>query len=793
MRENTFSMLTACLMLLPSVVFSYTTDLQATLSSEELKPGEEITITLSVTDAVDAYFFSVEVGFNSEAFDFVGIENLGLTAGGLKIADLINQNTVGASVTRTSPLAAPAAGDLMLITFRSKIKSPAGLMSFTFSEIQLADSGDEEIETDPIGAAETEVLEAISIMSLSTPSTIEVEEGSEFFATVSVFANSVSDDPANEGRLQVWIGVNETDSDPAGWDEGVWQLMTFSSVDDDTFIYEEEIAFQRPLGTWYLAVRAELDTEQELKYAGVGGFWDSDTNPSAMMAIQQQPPFRYTLAAWDFDDETLVASEALPQNMGAEIELIGANSISFAAGATGRAASASGWSDFDPDNPKYWMVTVSTENLSSIQVSSKQYGSATGPRDFNLQLSLDGVIWDDVPGGSIIVETNFTTGVIDQLTLPTSANDQEEIFIRWLQTSDFRVNGELGSPSGSNRIDDIIITGINPDAERVEVWAGDTNNDGTVNEQDVLPLAIYWGTRGPNAVYSSTTWEPRPAEEWIPPSATYADANGDGRIDQNDLRPVGINFGQTRSVQKLAAMTLSNPFASLTLDRLNFGEEISFYLITERDQFLSGISFNLSVEGIEQAAWQLGSIEPLEWGETWAGENRMIEFTMNRGNQISAAFAHKGVVEPEHTSAFVRITLRAAADWADHPRVTLNRISLVDGMETYEPGQVSLSLERDAEFREPITELPESTLLLQNYPNPFNPTTQIEYTLSSPGNVRIDVYNAIGRRVATILNEARPAGEYTIQFDGSNLSSGIYYYRMETPGYVKTRSMVLIK
>jgi len=792
MKKNTFSMLFACLMFLPYTVFSYTTDLQATLSSEEVKPGDEITITLSVTDETDAYFFSVEVGFDSEAFDFIRIENVGLTAGGLKIADLLNQNRVGASVTRTSPLPEPAAGDLMELTFRSKIKSPAGMMSFTFSEIQLADSNNEEIETNPVGPAETEVLEAISIMSLNTPSTIEVEEGDEFFAAASVFANGVSGDPANEGRLQVWIGVNDSNTDPAGWDEGVWQLMSFSSVDDDTFIYEQEVAFQRPLGTWYLAVRAELDTEQELKYAGVGGFWDSDTNPSAIMAIQQQPPFRYTLAAWDFDDETLVASEALPQNMGAELEVVGANSISFAAGASGRAASATGWTDFGPDNPKYWLITVSTENLSSIQISSRQSGTNTGPRDFQFQVSIDGENWDDVPGGTIVVETNFTSGVLDRLSLPPTANNLEELYLRWLQTSDTRISGEDPvSTAGANRIDDILITGINPDAGRVEVWAGDTNNDGTVNEQDVLPLAIYWGTRGPNAVYSSTTWEPRPAEEWIPPAATYADANGDGRINQNDLRPVGINFGQTRTVEKLPES--STPIAALTLDRLNFGEEVSFYLISDRVQFLSGISFNLTVEGIGQAAWQLASIETLEWSEGWAAENRMIEFTTKRDNQISAAFAHKGVVEPENSSAFVRVTIRALTNWADHPTVTLNRISMVDGRETYEPGQVSLSLERDAEFREPITELPESTLLLQNYPNPFNPTTQIEYTLSSPGNVRIDVYNAIGRKVATILNEARPAGEYTLQFDGSNLSSGIYYYRMETPGFVKTRSMVLIK
>jgi len=90
--------------------------------------------------------------------------------------------------------------------------------------------------------------------------------------------------------------------------------------------------------------------------------------------------------------------------------------------------------------------------------------------------------------------------------------------------------------------------------------------------------------------------------------------------------------------------------------------------------------------------------------------------------------------------------------------------------------------------------IPQTFQLSQNYPNPFNPTTSIRYTVSSITNVRLAIYDVLGREVATLVNEEKPAGEYTVRFDGSGLSSGVYFYRLETSnGLVQTKKMILLR
>ncbi len=85
------------------------------------------------------------------------------------------------------------------------------------------------------------------------------------------------------------------------------------------------------------------------------------------------------------------------------------------------------------------------------------------------------------------------------------------------------------------------------------------------------------------------------------------------------------------------------------------------------------------------------------------------------------------------------------------------------------------------------------TELFQNHPNPFNPTTQISFTISELQNVKLVVYNALGQQVAELINGEINAGTHTANFDGSNLTSGFYVYRLETPKYSKTMKMMLIK
>ncbi|MCH8556944.1 MAG: T9SS type A sorting domain-containing protein [Balneolia bacterium] len=90
-------------------------------------------------------------------------------------------------------------------------------------------------------------------------------------------------------------------------------------------------------------------------------------------------------------------------------------------------------------------------------------------------------------------------------------------------------------------------------------------------------------------------------------------------------------------------------------------------------------------------------------------------------------------------------------------------------------------------------DLPRTFALEQNYPNPFNPTTQIRFDLPESSEVRLDVFNVQGQRVATLVNEGRSAGTHTVTFDATNLSSGVYLYRLQAGSQVLTNKMTLVR
>jgi len=87
----------------------------------------------------------------------------------------------------------------------------------------------------------------------------------------------------------------------------------------------------------------------------------------------------------------------------------------------------------------------------------------------------------------------------------------------------------------------------------------------------------------------------------------------------------------------------------------------------------------------------------------------------------------------------------------------------------------------------------ETYRLEQNYPNPFNPTTNITYVLPKTENVSLKVYDVLGREVATLVNEVKPAGAYTVPFNASNLASGVYFYKLQAGSFVQTKKMMLVK
>ncbi len=169
---------------------------------------------------------------------------------------------------------------------------------------------------------------------------------------------------------------------------------------------------------------------------------------------------------------------------------------------------------------------------------------------------------------------------------------------------------------------------------------------------------------------------------------------------------------------------------------------------------------------VEPATYRLDITLP---GETEALFSFLYDFEDLAGS--SAAVLASGFVDPDANQGGEAFTLIAV---------------LADGT-VVEAQDITSSEDEIA------SDVPQEYRLKNNYPNPFNPTTNIEYQLPEAENVRLSVYDVLGREVAVLVNEEQQAGTYTVTFDGADLSSGTYIYRITAGSFNQTGKMMLVK
>lgn len=269
--------------------------------------------------------------------------------------------------------------------------------------------------------------------------------------------------------------------------------------------------------------------------------------------------------------------------------------------------------------------------------------------------------------------------------------------------------------------------------------------------------------------------------------------------------------------RRLYRTNLANEQAEETLVTFDFGESIQgFDLDTEEDRIFlymeeDGIyKTDLNGEGLEEVTtegfyYDSGIAYNPDRDEVYYSNSTRIWGMNSDGtdrDEIQEFFT--GVVtDIEYNSAREQIFFideNAAGDDA------LRYMSVLPGDDTYEilfmsesisaftallleDGNVDTAVERV----EDGSERPMATQLKQNYPNPFNPTTVIGYDVAEQSNVTLDVYDMTGRKVATLVNRQQAPGSYRVNFDGSNLASGMYLYRLTAGQTVQTRKLMLVK
>ncbi len=208
----------------------------------------------------------------------------------------------------------------------------------------------------------------------------------------------------------------------------------------------------------------------------------------------------------------------------------------------------------------------------------------------------------------------------------------------------------------------------------------------------------------------------------------------------------------------------------------NGNEEWNVEAVSEGLQVKEGITYQASVwlkadNGLRVARIYLGLPESGGWV-------RLVEETVN----LSSNWTKFSI---SHTASAIDETNTMRLGVAFNYSENANGVLYIDNVEVLDEASI---VSNEINIDNPI-----SFSLNQNYPNPFNPSTQISYQLSENGIVTLKVFDMLGREVATLINEVKQAGSYTLDFDASELSSGIYIYQLQAGSNIETKKMMLVK
>ncbi len=340
------------------------------------------------------------------------------------------------------------------------------------------------------------------------------------------------------------------------------------------------------------------------------------------------------------------------------------------------------------------------------------------------------------------------------------------------------------------------------------VWPGDTNNDGIVNQADVLPLGLFWNRTGPQRPDATIQWAGQPCPPWTPELATYADANGDGTVNQADVLPLDLNWNKTRGfstvlvksdgVSKCTGVKVPTNLSVLIDDEAGSDDEIWAVVYMEGAEDLFGIAFEMRLfSGLD---WDILEIESGAWmGEDVIIFSRIDEKTGKICMGLSKKREQKGVSGSGQV-ARIKMRISPSTSTGNISEFSLQNVKAIDPLGRIIDVQLK-GCPNMSEINQKETDLPITFSLGQNYPNPFNPETTITYAISPVDgmlNVRLEIWNTLGKKIRTLIDETQSAGFYTLQWDarddqGESVPGGMYLYRLQAGAFVEVRKMLLLR
>ncbi len=291
-----------------------------------------------------------------------------------------------------------------------------------------------------------------------------------------------------------------------------------------------------------------------------------------------------------------------------------------------------------------------------------------------------------------------------------------------------------------------------------------TNTAGTLNinyncyyATGTNGYAAYWGTTGYNNLIDYKTA--------ATPNETNTKFKQVQFVSSTNLHLTGTSNGDT--------VLIGTPIAGITTDFDGQNRHVSYPYMGADEA-----SIPLPVELVSFTALAQSNNVVLNW-MTVTEKNNFgfnIERSTDKTNWTFAGFVKgNGSTLENHFYSFTDKNLNTGKYFYRLVQIDFNGLSVISNT-------VEVNVSLPIEF-----------LLEQNYPNPFNPSTLISYNIPQSGLVTLKVFNVLGKEVATLVNEFKPAGKYEFEFNGKNLSNGIYFYKLEAGKNISIKKMILLK
>ena len=325
----------------------------------------------------------------------------------------------------------------------------------------------------------------------------------------------------------------------------------------------------------------------------------------------------------------------------------------------------------------------------------------------------------------------------------------------------------------------------------IAVWPGDANNDGRVNQADILPVGLYWGNQGPARAGFEVDWFAQSVSPWAVPVATYADTDGSGEVDEGDILPIGMLWGNERGASSKGRSStpdfIEGSKATLSLVPIaSTSETVEVSLMIEQAEELIGIAYKLNYPPDKM---RVREVLP----GTYLGQD-IISFTdTNEPGLIASAFSRKGRGS-RGQGEVARIVFEKLTQWetAELSIVSARGSHTWGRIETLAvpPAGIAVSTEN--------LDLPINTTLEANYPNPFQASTEIVYNVAGPESVEIAIYDIMGKHVRTILQKVHSPGTYSVSWDGRNdagedVATGVYILTLRAGTVRLSQSIMRIR